>query len=158
MANYYSIQLGIPAGDADEEGWEPSRGILSKADVVKVMSDRRYRRDPAYRKLVHEMIKEAPPSLAAELGIDVKLDLDGCASQQAEAAQRELIRKAFSDPRYKTSAVYREEILEKCRDPRTDKLMWKHPEQAFVNTETKLTGPTKEEPTEDSENDTNENK
>jgi hypothetical protein len=72
--------------------------------MTKAMKDPRYQTDEGYRRHVAEMIRASD---AVELGLEQRTQIDG--GDKVEAI-KEWATQAFKDPRYKTSALLREQV------------------------------------------------
>jgi hypothetical protein len=89
----------------------------TQAEMTKAMRNPRYQTDEGYRQHVATMIQNSD---AVELGLEQRSVIDG--GDKVEAI-KEWATQAFKDPRYKTSALFREQVKEAIRqDPLIDQV------------------------------------
>jgi hypothetical protein len=113
----------------------------TQAEMTAAMRDARYQYDEGYRQYVAKMIEASD---AVELGVEQRSNIDG--GDKVEAI-KEWATQAFRDPRYKTSALFREQVKEAIRqDPHIDQVFVQplHPMGkggARFQVEPEITGP-----------------
>ena len=108
-----------PLGISEPEKYVSTRPHFeTQEEMTAAMKDPRYGTDEGYRQHVYQMIAASDGvALGVEQGPS---QIDG--GDQVEALH-DWVRQAFSDPRYKTSALYRAQLMEAIRqDPTIDKV------------------------------------
>jgi len=124
MVDGVTRQIVETKPDANE--WEFGRAMASKADLQSCISDPRWKTDSSFRAAAIEAAKQAE-SQGVHLGnaggtwgvLEKAMAADNANSDQI-LEQREAITNLFSDPRYKTSALFRRYVMEQVAqsDPR----------------------------------------
>jgi hypothetical protein len=114
--------------NANKEEYTSDRQIMSQADVLSCIKDKRYHNDPHFRAAVIDKMREASNAgVNMNLGssdevqvLEKAMDGDSGKREESIAMQREAITTLFGDPRYKTSPTFRREVAELVRqsDPR----------------------------------------
>jgi hypothetical protein len=95
--------------ESDEE-YEITGSVKSQEDLLKLMRNPAYKNDPQYRKQVELALQRG-----MQQGHEVRVaDPKGPdhTQQKNRAVVMEVAREMFRDPRYKTSAIYREEVAQ----------------------------------------------
>ncbi len=91
----------------DEEYLNRIGAFKDRAQMIRMMSDKEYRTNPAYRAMIERAIQNSDP---------VALGLEQPAPEEDNTETMETrvdaARQAFGDPRYKTSALYRRQVAD----------------------------------------------
>jgi hypothetical protein len=89
----------------------------TQSEMTAAMKDPRYQFDEGYRQHIAKMIQDSD---AVELGLEQRTQIDG--GDKVEAI-KEWATQAFRDPRYKTSALWREQVKTAIQnDPHIDQV------------------------------------
>ncbi len=122
MAECTRVQLG--GGDPlSEDELAETPGLTSRKEMLEVMRDARYKSDPAYRQIVHRAIEKTDPAIlglpsdVAEQQRTGGLDM---IRGEAAAQHKEMIQRRFSNPQYRTSALFRSETARMIAEANPD--------------------------------------
>lgn len=105
MGETHRVQLNFDNSMPDEAYLNRIGAFKDKAHMVRMMGNKEYRTNPAYRAMIERAIQNSDP---------VALGLEQPAPQEDNTdtmlARVDAAQQAFRDPRYKASALYRQEV------------------------------------------------
>jgi hypothetical protein len=137
------IQFGPKRSDETEWEFTDQHGRVldrfhSQDQVVAAMSDERYKSDASFRRAVILLVHA---SNMDEINLGTKREDSGRGVEQLEI-QQDYTRQLFSDPRYKTSAVYRREVEDFVRSNTPSEILSSNPtDPVSVSLSTDPSGP-----------------